>query len=235
MEITLEDIEKNIDWDIFLHDWKVKNTSKEEEILGEAKKYLEVLKEKKLKIVGRYGIFNVEKKSGDILKINDLELPMVRTQQWKDSVSLADFVEEKDYIGTFVVSVESITGDTQYEDIMYNLLGNRLTEAAAEYLQEKVNEVIKVKIRPAIGYPILPDHSMKKDVFDLMNVWELGVKLSPTYTMSPIHSVCGLLFFSENARYFNLGKIDDNQIKSLAEKRGIDFKTMKDTLGIATY
>ena len=235
VKITLEDIEKNIDWDIFLHDWKVKNTSKEEEILGEAKKYLEVLKEKKLKIIGRYGIFNVEKKSGDILKINDLELPMVRTQQWKDSVSLADFVEEKDYIGTFVVSVESITGDTQYEDIMYNLLGNRLTEAAAEYLQEKVNEVIKVKIRPAIGYPILPDHSMKKDVFDLMNVWELGVKLSPTYTMSPIHSVCGLLFFSENARYFNLGKIDDNQIKSLAKKRGIDFKTMKDTLGIATY
>jgi len=235
IKITLADIEKYINWDIFLHDWKVKDTSKEIDILRDAEKHLEILKDKKLKISARYGIFNVEKRPIDILKINGLEFPMVRTQQWETSLSLADFVEDEDYIGTFAVSIDTVSGKTKYEDIMYKLLENRLTEAAAEYLEKKVSEVIQVKIRPAVGYPILPDHSMKKEIFDLMNVWELGVCLSSTYTMTPVHTVCGLLFFSENAKYFDLGKIDKNQIESLAEYRGIDFNKMKENLGISIY
>jgi 5-methyltetrahydrofolate--homocysteine methyltransferase len=235
INITLADIERYIDWDIFLHDWKVKYTSKETDILIDAKKHLEILKDKKLKISARYGIFNVEKRSMDILKINGLELPMVRTQQWETSLSLADFVEDQDYIGTFVVSIDTVSGKTEYEDLMYKLLENRLTEAAAIFLENKVSEVIQVKIRPAVGYPILPDHSMKKEIFDLMNVWELGVCLSSTYTMTPIHTVCGLLFFSENAKYFDLGKIDKNQIESLAEYRKVNFNKMKENLGISIY
>ncbi|NDI76891.1 methionine synthase [Psychrilyobacter piezotolerans] len=233
IKITVADIEKYIHWDIFLHDWKVKDTFKEEDILREAEKYLEILKDKKLKISARYGIFNVEKRPMDILKINGLELPMVRTQQWESSLSLADFVENEDYIGTFAVSIDTVSGKTEYEDIMYKLLGNRLTEAAAYYLETKASEVIQVKIRPAVGYPILPDHSMKKEIFDLMNIWELGVTLSSTYTMTPVHTVCGLLFFSENAKYFDLGKIDENQIESLAEFRKVDFNKMKENLGIS--
>ncbi|WP_424505287.1 vitamin B12 dependent-methionine synthase activation domain-containing protein [Psychrilyobacter sp.] len=53
--------------------------------------------------------------------------------------------------------------------------------------------------------------------------------------MTPIHSVCGMLFFSENARYFNLGKIDENQIKSLAKYRGVNFDEMKENLGVSIY
>lgn len=233
LSINIADIEKSINWDIFLHDWKIKDTSKEIDILIDGKKYLEILKEKKIKISARYGIFHVEKKPMDILKINDMNLPMVRTQQWESSLSLADFVEEKDYIGTFAVSIDTVSGKTEYEDIMYKLLGNRLTEAASEYLDKKVSEIIQVKIRPAVGYPILPDHSMKKEIFDLMNIWELGVTLSPTYTMTPVHSVCGLLFFSDNAEYFDLGKIDEKQIESLAKHRGVDFNKMKENLGIS--
>ena len=235
VKINISDIEKYIDWDIFLHNWKVKETSKEKEVLEDAKKHLKLLKEKKLKITARYGIFNVEKKPNDILTIDGLDLPMVRTQQWETSLSLSDFVEVKDYIGTFVVSIDTVSGKTEYEDIMYKLLGNRLAEAATNYLETKVNEIIKIKIRPAVGYPILPDHSMKKDIFDLMNVWELGITLSPTYTMTPIHSVCGLFFFSENAKYFNLGKIDRNQVESMAKYRNVDFNTMKENLGISIY
>ncbi|WP_037029296.1 methionine synthase [Psychrilyobacter atlanticus] len=235
LNINITDIEKSINWDIFLHDWKIKDTSKEIDILIDGKKYLEILKNKKIKISARYGIFDVEKKPMDILKINDIDLPMVRTQQWETSLSLADFVEDKDYIGTFAVSIDTVSGKTEYEDIMYKLLGNRLTEAAAEYLEKNVSKIIPVSIRPAIGYPILPDHSMKKEVFDLMNVWELGITLSPNYTMTPIHSVCGLLFFSEKAKYFDLGKIDENQVESLAKHRGIDFSKMKENLGISIY
>lgn len=235
VKINISDIEKYIDWDIFLHNWKVKETSKEKEILEDAKKHLELLKNKNLKITARYGIFNVEKKPNDILTIDGLDLPMVRTQQWETSLSLSDFVEAKDYIGTFVVSIDTVSGKTEYEDIMYKLLGNRLAEAATNYLEEKVSEIIKIKIRPAVGYPILPDHSMKKDIFDLMNIWELGITLSPTYTMTPIHSVCGLFFFSENAKYFNLGKIDRNQVESMAKYRNVDFNTMKENLGISIY
>lgn len=235
IEITFEDIEKYINWDIFLHDWKVKNTSKEIDVLVDAKTYLKKLKSKQLEISTRYGIFNVEKKPMDILKIHDLELPMVRTQQWKTSLSLTDFIETNDYIGTFVVSIDTVSGKTEYENIMYKLLGNRLVEAATEYLESKVSKVAQVKIRPAIGYPILPDHSMKKEVFDLMNVWDLGVTLSPTYTMSPIHSVCGLMFFNQNASYFNLGKIDANQVKSMAKHRGVNFNKMKENLGVSIY
>jgi len=235
IKITLENLEKYIDWDIFLHNWKVKETSKEDEILKDGKKYLKILKDINLKISARYGVFNVEKKPNDILKINDLDLPMVRTQQWETSLSLTDFVETKDYIGTFVVSIDTISGKTEYEDIMYKLLGNRLAEAASNYLEEEVSKIINVEIRPAFGYSILPDHSMKKEIFDLMDVWELGITLSPTYTMTPIHSVCGLLFFSENAKYFDLGKIDENQIRSLAKYRKVDFNKMKENLGISIY
>ena len=235
IEVTTADIEKYINWDIFLHDWKVKETSKEKEILEDAKKHLESLKEQNIKITARYGIFDVEKKSSDILKINGLELPMVRTQQGETTISLADFVEPKDYIGTFTVSVDISSGKTEYEDIMYKLLGNRLAEAATDYLEEKVSEIIKVKIRPAVGYPILPDHSMKKEIFDLMNIWELGITLSPTYTMTPVHSVCGMLFFSDKAKYFDLGRIDENQVKSLAKSRGVNFDTMKENLGVSIY
>ena len=235
LNINIANIEKSINWDIFLHDWKIKDTCKEIDILIDGKKYLEILKDKKLKIIARYGIFKVEKKPMDILKINGLELPMVRTQQWESSLSLADFVEDKDYIGTFAVTIDTVSGKTEYEDIMYKLLGNRLTEAATDYLEKKVSEIIQVRIRPAVGYPILPDHSMKKEIFDLMNVWELGVTLSPTYTMTPVHSLCGLLFFSENAKYFDLGKIDKKQIESLAEYRGVNFNKMKENLGTSIY
>jgi 5-methyltetrahydrofolate--homocysteine methyltransferase len=232
LNLTITDIEIYIDWDIFLHDWKVKGTSQEEKTLAEAKKYLKIIKEKQIKISARYGIYNVEKNSKDILKIDGVDLPMVRTQTGEKTMSLADFIKENDYIGTFVVSVEELTGKSEYENIMYKLLGNRLAEAASTYLQEEVNKVASVKIRPAIGYPILPDHSLKKEVFDLMNVWELGLTLSSNYTMTPVHSVCGLLFFSEKARYFDLGKIDKTQIESLAKYRDISFKEMKGNLGV---
>jgi len=232
---TMADVEDNIDWNIFLHDWKVKGTSEEKKTLEEGKKYLQILKERKIKIFGRYGIFKCRKDTRDIITINDAKFPMVRTQHGEETISLTDFLDEKDYIGAFVVSVEEVVGNSEYENIMFNLLGNRITEASANYLQGEVDNISKVKIRPAIGYPILPDHSLKKEAFDLLNIWDTGIKLSSNYTMDPIHSVCGLLFFNKDSEYFDLGKINFEQIEFLAKNRGVSPKEMKERLGVSVY
>jgi len=185
----------------------------------------------------------------------------MRQQAEKDTdepyMALSDFVAPKetgvaDYLGMFVVSagfgLDEVTAEYKeqnddYSYIMAEALADRLAEAFAEVLHEKMRkedwgyskdedfsteDLLKVKyqgIRPAPGYPSQPDHTEKSTMWDLMSVKEeIGVELTESLAMLPAASVSGLVFGGKCSQYFTVGKITDDQVKSYAERKGMDLK-----------
>lgn len=166
---------------------------------------------------------------------------------------LSDFVAPldsniKDYVGCFAVSVmgaeemaKKFDEDLDdYSVIMVKALADRLAEAFAEELHERVrkelwgycsDEVLDAKdlhrikyqgIRPAPGYPSQPDHTEKKTMWDLMNCEKLtGIKLTESLAMDPAASVSAVFFAHPKAVYFSVGKICEDQVKDYAERKGM--------------
>ncbi|MDM8001499.1 MAG: methionine synthase [Bacteroidota bacterium] len=178
-------------------------------------------------------------------------LHFLRNQEEKEpghhNLCLADFVAEKDdHAGLFVVSVRTIdplpadiAGD-DYNTIMLRILADRFAEAAAEWLHHEIRvkhwgyaadeklsmtEILKVKyqgIRPAPGYPACPDHTGKREIFELLRATEtIGVSLTESYVMVPVSSVCGYIFASPGSSYFNVGTIGRDQLEDYAARCGI--------------
>ena len=160
-----------------------------------------------------------------------------------------------DYIGAFAVTT-GIGADKladayeakhdDYNSIMVKALADRLAEAFAEHLHHRVrreywgyaadealdNEaLIKEKyrgIRPAPGYPACPDHTEKGTLFKLLDVENhIGLELTDSYAMSPAAAVSGWYFGHPDARYFNTGKIDKDQVESLAQRKGFSLPDME--------
>jgi 5-methyltetrahydrofolate--homocysteine methyltransferase len=155
----------------------------------------------------------------------------------------------KDYIGAFAVTtglgIEKLLkkfeeAKDDYNSIMIKAIADRLAEAFAEYLHELVRkelwgyepgenltneELIKEKytgIRPAPGYPAQPDHTEKITIFNLLNVEEnVKITLTENLAMHPAASVCGLYFANPNAKYFNVGKIGEDQVIDYHKRKGI--------------
>ena len=153
----------------------------------------------------------------------------------------------QDYIGAFCVSTgfgtkelaEAFEADhDDYNSIMIKALADRLAEAFAEYLHKEVrinywgyasnenlsnNDLIKESykgIRPAPGYPACPDHLEKRTLWELLNVEKrIGVQLTESLAMWPAASVSGYYFGNEQATYFGLGKITNDQVTDYARRR----------------
>ncbi|RME79933.1 MAG: methionine synthase [Planctomycetota bacterium] len=164
-----------------------------------------------------------------------------------------------DYIGAFCVSagfgLEEIVKEYEshhddYKAIMAKALADRLAEGLAEYLHFKVRthywgyapeenlspqEIIEEKyqgIRPAPGYPACPDHTEKEILFELLDVTSrIGVALTEGYAMIPPASVSGWYFAHPQSKYFNVGKIDRDQVLDYARRKGKDQKSMEKILG----
>ena len=153
---------------------------------------------------------------------------MVRNQGVTNE-SLADYLEDEDYLGLFFVSVKA---DNE-KDIFEQLLANTLVEASAEYLQNYVSENNwYVKIRPAIGYPSLPDHSLKKEVFELLKAEDIGVKLTENFSMEPAATVCGIYIGNSKSEYISPRVILDDQIEEISKIKSITPLTLKKYMGI---
>lgn len=181
-----------------------------------------------------------------------------------NNTALADFIAPKDseipdYIGGFVVTAglnidEHVTrfeADLDdYNSIMIKALADRLAEAFAECLHQKVRkeiwgyaadenlpneELIKEKyqgIRPAPGYPACPDHTEKTGLFEILNATELtGVSLTESLAMLPTASVSGWYFAHPDAKYFGVGKITMEQVEDIAKRKGEQVEVMERWLG----
>ncbi len=166
---------------------------------------------------------------------------------------LADFIAPKasgvaDYIGMFAVTAgigiekyEKRFEDAHddYSSIMLKSLADRLAEAFAEHLHERVRkdlwgyaadehlsneELIKEGysgIRPAPGYPACPEHTVKADVFKQLQCEEIGMHLTESFAMAPGASVSGFYFAHPESKYFNVGKIGDDQAADMAKRRHV--------------
>ena len=161
---------------------------------------------------------------------------------------LSDYVlpEGIDHIGAFAVSAgpeieafaqtQKKAGD-DYTAIMAQALADRIAEGLAEWLHGRVrreygiaenlsvNDLIAEKyrgIRPAPGYPACPDHTEKGSIWRLLEAERrIGVSLTESYAMNPPASVSGLYFYHPEARYFNLGKIDRDQLRAWARRKNM--------------
>ena len=172
----------------------------------------------------------------------------------KPNYCLSDFVAPKetklpDYVGGFVVTAgigadelakQYEAADDDYNSIMVKALADRLAEAFAEHMHEKVrkeywgyarqellnnDELIKERykgIRPAPGYPACPDHTEKASLFKLLKAEENAqVELTEHFAMMPAASVSGWYFSHPESKYFGLGKIGRDQLASYAERKGM--------------
>ena len=146
-------------------------------------------------------------------------------------------------IGLFATSVtpslESDFDSDPYLKMMTQLLADRLAEAAAERMHEQVRKefwgyaadenlsipdmlVEKFQgIRPAVGYPSLPDTSLNFIINDLIDMKQIGIRLTESGAMKPHASVSGLMFAHPQARYFSIGKIGEDQLLDYASRRGL--------------
>jgi len=130
--------------------------------------------------------------------------------------------------------------NNDYNALLIKALADRLAEAFAERLHQRVRrefwpyasneslnteELIDEKyqgIRPAPGYPACPEHSDKVTLFELLKIdGNIDMTLTESFAMTPAASVSGFYFANPESRYFSVGKIDDDQVQSLAERKGM--------------
>ena len=179
-----------------------------------------------------------------------ITIPMLRQQHPSTDgfcYSLADFVApENDYIGVFATTIQGVEAFAEtfekdedvYHSILSKTLSDRLAEATAEWLHWKVRkeywgyaadenltvkEMLKTQysgIRPAVGYPSLPDQSIIFTLEPILKFDEIGIQLTENGAMFPNASVCGLYFAHPLSKYFMIGKIDENQLTNYAHRRG---------------
>jgi 5-methyltetrahydrofolate--homocysteine methyltransferase len=202
--------------------------------------------------------------NGEVIHQFESVRQQIKKAKGQPNLSLADFIApkssgKKDYIGGFAVTTgvgiekhlkRFEENKDDYNSIMLKALADRLAEAFAELMHEKVRkdfwgyaedeslkneELIKEKyrgIRPASGYPACPDHTEKPGLFELMKVTEhTGITLSENYAMIPASSVSGLYFAHPESKYFGVGKIEKDQIEDLAKRKGMAIKEMERWLG----
>lgn len=195
LEISLEDIEKYINLDILLHTLKVKNSNEELKIKEDLSFIFNKMKENNLKVRGSYGIFSSKKIDGKLI----IEDNIISTKE----DFIYKFINNDDYIGAFALSYKSeIFKEKEYLKILEELLNNRIVEAGAEYLEDFVSKNIwKISIRPAIGYPSLPNHQLKETVLKILDGDKLDIKLTSSYAMLPLSSVCGLYISNPKSFY----------------------------------
>ena len=226
-----------------------------------------IIKENRLKSKAVFGIFPARTNENDEIEVYDPinkdllnKFICLRQQTVKSTntpnLSICDFISSDenidDYVGCFAVSAGFGTDDLakiyedkndDYNSIMVKAVADRLAEATAEYLHERVrkeywgyandenlnnNQLIAEKykgIRPAPGYPACPDHLEKNVIWDLLDVEKnIGMKLTESLAMWPASSVSGYYFSHPEAKYFGLGKIDKDQLEDYAKRRKISIK-----------
>jgi len=159
-----------------------------------------------------------------------------------------------DYMGAFAVSIHGIEPYIQkfqaayddYNKIMLQAMADRLAEAFAEVLHQKVRkeywgyvkdealdtaELVKETyqgIRPAPGYPACPDHTEKIKLFEILNATEVaGITLTESLAMYPGAAVCGWYFSHPQSTYFGIGKITDDQLHDYTKRKGMSLDEMK--------
>ena len=241
--ITLEDVRPYINWTHFYNLWGVRAaTTEAEQMRAEAEQMLDAMQHHLRARVGFFAAKGTEKSivfshvegcecCGGVKREVAIATPRQSSVNSEGvALALCDFVApEGDYVGAFAVTVsESFTQELerlkssgeQYKSLLMQSIGDRLVEAASEWLHERVRkelwgyaptENLTIKemyqaayqgIRPAVGYPSLPDQKSIFPLAELLDLGKIGIALTENGAMYPQASVCGLYIASRHAKYF---------------------------------
>ena len=209
-------------------------------------------------------IFENSSRKKKISKFHFLRQQVNRSNSTRPNFSLSDFIapissKVEDYIGGFLVTagdgIEKLSEKFEsqkddYNSIMIKSIGDRIAEALAEMIHQKVRKTywgydknenfsnqdliseLYKGIRPAPGYPACPDHTEKQTLFDLLGVSEnLKVDLTESFAMKPASSVSGLYFSHPDSAYFGIGKINRDQVVDYANRKGVTIEQVEKWLG----
>ena len=246
---NISEIVPYINWAYFFYAWSMNGKAKDAqlELRSEAEKLLADM-EGRYHTRAVFALCEANSEGDDII-INGTRVPMLRQQKvipGKPNLCLADFIRPassgiKDAIGLFATSVDAaFTSNNEgdpYQRMLSQTLADRLAEATAEKFHEDVrkkywgyaaDEQLTIKdllaeryqgIRPAVGYPSIPDTSMNFLLYELLDMKGIGINLTENGMMVPHASVSGFMFAHPQSRYFDLGKIDDEQLEDYAHRR----------------
>lgn len=237
---NISEIVPYINWAYFFYAWSMNGKAKDAqlELRSEAEKLLADM-EGRYHTRAVFALCEANSEGDDII-INGTRVPMLRQQKvipGKPNLCLADFIRPasagiKDAIGLFATSVDaaftSNNAEDPYQRMLSQTLADRLAEATAEKFHEDVrkkywgyaaDEQLTIKdllaeryqgIRPAVGYPSIPDTSMNFLLYELLDMKGIGINLTESGMMVPHASVSGFMFAHLQSRYFDLGKLMTN-------------------------
>jgi len=265
VEVEVGALRPYIDWTFFFTAWELKGRYPQildhprhgaaaRELLEAANALLDRI-EREGSLVGRgvYGYWPAAAEGDDVVLGDGTRFPMLRQQVdhggERPNRCLADHVAPagtglRDHVGAFAVAIfgaEDLVARFEaerddYHAIMTKALADRLAEAFAEHLHERVRrewyapgerltpeELIEERfrgIRPAYGYPACPDHSEKFRLFGLLGAEGVGIRLTENAAMLPPAAVAGIYLHHPSSRYFNVGRIGRDQVEDYAARKG---------------
>lgn len=239
-----------INWDYFFHAWSIPHTQQSEAAAIQLRhEAVELILSRNCNVHALFALCEA-RSTGDNIDIEGTLLPLLRQQHalpGKHNLCLSDFVSPyKDNIGLFATAIEKSfedkrSNDDPYTSLLIQTTADRLAEAAATRLHldvrtrsnlwgyspdesHSIEELLHEKhrgIRPAVGYPSLPDQSVIFIIDKLITLSDAGITLTTSGAMQPHASVCGIMIAHSAARYFAVGNICDEQLHDYAQRRGI--------------
>ena len=249
LRFCVDQLRPYINWIYFFHAWSMhgKPAHEQQALRGDAEKLLsswQGLYE------GRavFGLFDANS-DGDDIVVDGGRIPLLRQQHGgsEPNLCLADFVRplsmgKKDTIGIFCTTAQVPIVDASsdpYASLLSQTIADRLAEASAELMHLEVrrsywgyapHESLSIEdllserfqgIRPAVGYPSMPDTSLNFVLDSLIDFSSIGVHLTENGMMHPHASVSGIMLAHPEARYFALGPIGEDQLEDYARRRGV--------------
>lgn len=254
VEVPHEEVMQFFDWKMFYAIWGVKYGSP----VPEAMELMQLRRDAEEELsLGNFTIslsaryFHAYSDGKDLIILHpEKRIPMLR-QENREGMSLCDFVMPEELgmastCGVFTICVRSKdvheegcccpACSNKYEDLVGKTVRMTLAEAASKWLDKKLldslqDDRIKV-IKPAVGYSSCPDHTLKRDIMELLSGrFDLGIGLTESYAMTPEASICGFIFIHPQAKYHEIRRISREQYEDYAKRRGMDEDTARRFLG----
>ena len=245
----ISDLQPYINWVYFYFAWQLIDKAEQQRIRSEAETFLQEC-EGHYQAYALFQIVEAHAEGEDVL-VERGRIPLLRQQEeGSQFLCLSDFVSPvADKIGLFATSVDAAMvsdfDDDPYQKMMAQLLADRLAEAAAERMHEEVrkhywgyakDEQLSIAqmqqeqfqgIRPAVGYPSLPDASLNFLLDELLDFQQIGISLTESGAMRPHASVSGLMLSSPESHYFSVGRIGEDQLADYARRRQMPIDKMR--------
>ena len=241
-----------VDWSYFFHAWDIKRRDYASDEAQKLRHDAIVLIQEKGSSRGLFALCDAHSDGEDII-IEGERFPFLRQQHCdptKPNLCLSDFISPTaDRIGLFATNcdIRIETGNDPYKQLLTQTVADRLSEAAASLMHKIIrtdaniwgyspNEQLTIEeinlekyqgIRPAVGYPSLPDQSIIFLIDKLLRLEEIKISLTAGGMMLPHASVCGMIFAHPAAHYFNVGSISGEQLQHYAQRRGLPVETIE--------